>query len=59
MGTVLGWYRSGRDVEALMPRLSTYVGHVDPASTYWYLEAAPELLALASKRLERAMGELP
>jgi integrase len=59
VGTVLGWYRSGLDVEAVMPRLSTYLGHVDPASTYWYLEAAPELLALASERLERALGELP
>ncbi len=33
--------------------LSTYLGHVDPASTYWYLSAAPELLDLAGDRLER------
>jgi integrase/recombinase XerD len=59
VGTVLNWYRDGADVEANMPRLSTYLGHVDPASTYWYLEAAPELLALAGERLERALGELP
>ncbi len=59
VGTVLGWYRADLDVQALMPRLSTYLGHVDPASTYWYLEAAPELLALASERLERARAELP
>ena len=36
-----------------MPLLSTYLGHVDPASTYWYLEAVPELLELISKRLEQ------
>jgi integrase/recombinase XerD len=33
--------------------LSTYLGHVDPAGTYWYLSAAPELMALAAERLEQ------
>jgi integrase/recombinase XerD len=33
--------------------LSTYLGHSDPSHTYWYLEAAPELMALAGERLER------
>jgi hypothetical protein len=32
--------------------LSTYLGHVEPASTYWYLSAAPELMTLAARRLE-------
>jgi integrase/recombinase XerD len=41
-----------------MPLLSTYLGHVDPASTYWYLQAAPELLALISERLEHLLEEL-
>lgn len=50
--TLLGWYRSGQDVEAHLPTLSTYLGHRDPRSTYWYLSAAPELLALAAGRLE-------
>ncbi|MEO7398943.1 MAG: tyrosine-type recombinase/integrase, partial [Ilumatobacteraceae bacterium] len=50
--TLLGWYRDGADVQALLPRLSTYLGHVEPASTYWYLSAAPELMALAAERLE-------
>jgi integrase len=54
--TLLNWYRSGVDVEAAMPRLSTYVGHAKPAGTYWYLEAAPELLALAAQRLDRRFG---
>ena len=35
-----------------MPELSTFLGHVDPASTYWYLEAVPELMALISRRLQ-------
>lgn len=50
--TLTSWYRSGVDVGALLPSLSTYMGHVSPSSTYWYLEAAPELLALAAERLE-------
>jgi integrase/recombinase XerD len=33
--------------------LSTYLGHVDPARTYWYLSASPELLGTAAERLER------
>lgn len=50
--TLLGWYRDGTDVPAMLPRLSTYLGHADPKHTYWYLSAAPELLALAAGRLE-------
>jgi len=37
----------------MLPRLSTYLGHVNLANTYWYLSAEPELLALAASRLER------
>lgn len=48
--TLLGWYRSDEDVQAKIPSLSTYLGHREPASTYWYLSAAPELLALAAAR---------
>jgi integrase/recombinase XerD len=52
--TLLGWYQTGEDVEARLPILSTYLGHRDPRSTYWYLSAAPELLTLAARRLERS-----
>ena len=55
--TLLDWYRAGLDVEARMHALSTYLGHSDPVHTYWYLHAAPELLALAAERQERAMAE--
>jgi hypothetical protein len=40
----------------MLPRLSTYLGHTDPRHTYWYLSAAPELLALAAERLENHPG---
>ena len=57
--TLLHWYQDNLDVEALLPRLSTYLGHSSPASTYWYLSAAPELLALVAQRLPPAQGEQP
>src|SRR5665648_602024 len=52
--TLLSWYRSDEDVQAKIPSLSTYLGHREPASTYWYLSAAPELLALAAARQDTA-----
>ena len=52
--TLLGWYRAGEDVQAKMPSLSTYLGHREPACTYWYLSAVPELLALAAARQDTA-----
>jgi integrase/recombinase XerD len=51
--TLLDWHEAGEDIDRRMPLLSTYLGHVDPASTYWYLEAVPELLTLISRRLEQ------
>ncbi|MGH2850380.1 MAG: tyrosine-type recombinase/integrase [Solirubrobacteraceae bacterium] len=51
--TLLGWYRDEVDVEAQLPLLSTFLGHVQPSDTYWYMQGAPELLALALERLER------
>ncbi|MFA5787281.1 MAG: tyrosine-type recombinase/integrase [Actinomycetota bacterium] len=57
--TLIDWYRDGGDVESRLPQLSTYLGHVHPANTYWYLSAAPELLGLAAKRLEAAREGRP
>jgi integrase/recombinase XerD len=56
--TLLEWYRDGVDVQARLPLLSTYMGHVNPASTFWYLTAAPELLQLVADRLDPAMERL-
>lgn len=52
VATLIEWYRTGVDVAAMLPRLSTVLGHTDPKHTYWYLEAAPELMALAGQRLD-------
>ena len=51
--TLVDWHHAGEDVDRRMPELSTFLGHVNPESTYWYLEAVPELMALISRRLER------
>ncbi|HEV3295235.1 MAG TPA: tyrosine-type recombinase/integrase, partial [Streptosporangiaceae bacterium] len=59
IASLLDFYRDGRDVQARLPLLSTWLGHVDPKSTYWYLQAVPELLALAAGRLEQAFPPGP
>ena len=51
--TMLDAYRDGADAGARLGILSTYLGHVEPANTYWYLHAAPELMSAAADRLER------
>jgi site-specific recombinase XerD len=52
---IVQWYRAGLDVDRLIPRLATYLGHTSAASTYWYIQAVPELLHLATERLETAV----
>jgi len=56
---LVAWYREGADVQACLPLLSTYLGHVNVSGTQAYLTMTPELLAEASKRFERyaAVGE--
>lgn len=49
--TMIDWYRAGLDVEREIPKLSTFLGHVHVNDTYWYIEAVPELLRLATERL--------
>lgn len=49
---VIRWYRDGVDVEQRLPVLSTYLGHVAPSTTYWYLTGVPELLELIADRLD-------
>jgi len=56
VSTVVDWHRAGAEVSPNLPLLSTYLGHVSPASTYWYLSASPHLLAAAAGRLEKTNG---
>ena len=54
---LINWYQSGEDAWRRMPVLSTYLGHVYVAGTYWYLSSCPELMTQAMDRLERRWGE--
>jgi len=57
--TLIDWYRDGGNLSWRLPHLAAYLGHADPANTYWYLSAAPELLGLAVKRLEAQVEGRP
>ena len=52
VGCLLHWYREGVDPQERLFRLSTFLGHVDPASTAQYLTITPALLKQASRRFE-------
>lgn len=54
--TLIGWQRCGASIDERIAALSIYLGHVSPADTYWYLSAAPELMALAAERLDARFG---
>jgi len=51
--TLLRWYRGGEQVDRRMPVLSTFLGHGSVRGTYWYLGSTPELMAAATKLIER------
>lgn len=54
--TLIEWQRTGVSVDEQIGVLSTYLGHVSPADTYWYLSASPELMELAAHRLDARFG---
>lgn len=57
--TLIDAHHDGADIQQRLTVLSTYLGHVDPAKTYWYLSASAELLGTAAERLERCAGAKP
>jgi integrase len=54
--TMIDAYQAGRDPARTLTLLSVWLGHANPADTYWYLQAAPEVAALAALRLEATAG---
>jgi integrase len=54
--TMIEAYRSGRDPARTLTLLSVWLGHANPTDTYWYLQAAPEVAALAAVLLEPDAG---
>jgi integrase/recombinase XerD len=57
--TLLDWHHAGAEIDRELPLLTTYLGHQNPANTYWYLQATPELLALVARRLDGILGQRP
>ena len=57
--TLIEAHQNGLDVSALLPVVSTYLGHVEPANTYWYLTAVPELMEVVAERLEQHQAGQP
>ena len=59
VNTLRDWHAARLDVEPMLPALSTYLGHLNPASTYWYLQAVPELMVVLANRLQTEPEERP
>jgi site-specific recombinase XerD len=58
VNSLIDAYRRGGDVDATIAALVSYLGHVDPKSTYWYLSASPELMTVVSERIATYHGRL-
>ena len=54
--TLRDWHAAGIDVEARLAVLSTYLGHLNPTYTYWYLQAVPELMTVLGDRVDRYLN---
>jgi integrase len=59
VSTLLAWHRAGVDVQRQLPVLSAFLGHNEPAATYWYLQAIPELMGLVADRIEQVWQARP
>ena len=57
--TLLDWHHAGEDVDRKLPLLATYLGHAQPESSYWYLQATPELIVLIGQRLHSLQRDRP
>jgi integrase/recombinase XerD len=59
VSTLVDWHQAGVDIDRQIPLLSTYLGHRDPKSTFWYLQATPELLSFVAERLDGVLDVQP
>ena len=58
VNALLRWYRAGLDVQAKLPFLAAYMGHVSIVSTAYYLQFVEPLAAAASTRFADHCGDL-
>ncbi|HXZ73291.1 MAG TPA: tyrosine-type recombinase/integrase [Streptosporangiaceae bacterium] len=56
---IQAWHAQGADVDAMIPALATYLGHVEVRDVYWYLSAVPELMSIVAGRFERFAAHDP
>ena len=56
---IQSWHAQGVDVDAKIPLLATYLGHVEVRELYWYLSAVPELMSIVAERFEHFAGHDP
>jgi len=54
--TIKRWHETREDANRKLFLLSTYMGHVKPEDTYWYLSGTPELLGIAARKFEDRFG---
>jgi site-specific recombinase XerD len=54
--TLVRWCEAGHDVDTKILALTTYLGHVNVTSTYWYFSAVPELMAMTGRRFAAYAG---
>jgi integrase/recombinase XerD len=57
--TITGWHADGLDVQRRLPVLSTYLGHLNPTSTYWYCQAVPQLMSVVADRVQASRAVRP
>jgi hypothetical protein len=50
------WHAQGVNVDARIPALATYLGHIEVRDVYWYLSAVPELMGIVAERFEAFSG---
>jgi len=55
---LIGWYRQGADLNAMLPLLSTYLGHVGMEGTQRYLTLVIDMLPAVTERLEELVGQI-
>ncbi len=57
VGRLVAWYKAGLDVNAMLPVLATYMGHVHYSDTAYYITVTPELMSLAAARYDQGLGQ--
>jgi integrase/recombinase XerD len=58
VATLTDWHTAGLPVQPRLAALSAYLGHVNPAHTYWYFQAVPDLMTVLGQRTDSLTGQV-